>query len=905
MSRKIIIFLLSFSIAHLSFAARPAIQNTAQGIVFQNDRVSILLSQSAELVSCIELSTGLDIAAQGHNKIAIATKKGGGSVPVTKISLTGDLLYLYFGNDIVQCKVSSEKDFFTFEVIGGDLDRFESVVFLDLKAEYDYSEKNPFVITGVAMTLNTNHKYYPTGESQEVVGKCYAQTGIVGAKLAVVACRKDELRSILKSVYGSIPSGSVPIAYASGGPFALDNETNQYDCVLLYSVNPSKIQDWISFYSQFGIKQFEFLLGSSTFIQGDFTFPQFESASAFKRKVTDPLYDAGIISTLHTYAYYIDYSADDLLSNPKWQQQLEFRETFTLSENISSTSTVIGMSGDKSILLNDDNYRSVRSPYALIDNEIIKYSISPDGIVSCQRGQCGTIAKSHRKGAIIKIIGGYYSQIAPQIGSELFYEIARRTAVAYNEGGFRGLYFDALSGLSVHLKHARLDGYVWYYGAAFINEVLKYCKIDPLVLDISDMYASLWPSRGRGITLDNPLRGYKDFIDDHTAINGDFGERQYVTTLGWFNFFPTKEEYPLNFSTKYVFFDDVDYVGVKSIAYNQTMTYNPLRSADVEGKPALKRNLDIFARYSKLRQERYFSEKVLSVLKEGRFEYKLEYNNGRWGFREAVYCRNKLRDISKDILYGDNPFQKQKPFIRLENGYTSTAMSSITLFNSGELDNWSDNKIQKQFLTPINLIDHKAIKITVKGNGISSHDALCVRLGASSSNSYADYFVPLNFYGWRELIIPSLDNGDFTNYMFEGKEDNVNKMHINGVDLSRVSYINIYKTKGSKSVEVKNVDAVPVVSNSLTNPIVHIGPMAIVFRDTIQSGEYIEYKVGDEKALVYDSIGNSRAINVSRRGRFRIAKGSFIAWVSGTPELKNAPAEVTLTFGLYGDFIHN
>lgn len=905
MSTRIVVLLISFFIAHTPLTAKPIIQNTVQGVVFQNVRVSILISKSAELLSCIELSTGIDIAAQGHNKIATATKKGGGSVQATKVSLTGNLLNLYFGKDVVQCKVSSKEDYFTFEVIGGDLDPFESVVFLDLKTKHDFSEHNPFVITGVAMTLNTNHKYYPTGEAQEVVGKCYVQTGLIGAKLAVVACRKDELRSILKSVYSSIPAGSVPIAYASGGPFALDNETNKYDCVLLYSVNPSKIPDWISFYSQFGIKQFEFLLGPSTFIQGDFTFPQFESASDFKQKVTDPLYDAGIISTLHTYAYYIDYSADDILSDPKWQQQLEFRETFTLSESISPTSSVIGMLGDKSSLINDDKYRSVHSPFALIDNEIIKYTVSPDGIVSCQRGQCGTIAKSHLKGTKVRIIGGYYSQIAPQIGSELFYEIARRTAVAYNEGGFRGFYFDALSGLSVHLKHAKLDGFVWYYGAAFINEVLKYCERDPLVLDISDMYASLWPSRGRGITLDNPLRGYKDFIDDHTAINRDFGERQYVTTLGWFNLFPTKEEFPFNFSTKYVFFDDVDYAGVKSIAYNQTMTYNPLRRADVEGKPALKRNLDNFTRYSKLRQEGYFSESVLSVLKEGLFEYKLEYNNGVWGFREAVYCRNKLRDISKDLLYGDNPFKKQKPFIRLENGYTSSAISSITLLKSGELNKWSKNVIQKQFREPLNLREHKAIKITVKGKGISSQDAICVRLGASSSNSYADYFVRLNYDGWRELIIPSLDNGEFTNYTFEGKEDNINKMHINGVDLSRVGYVYIYQSTGCEGVDIKKVEAVPIVSNALMNPTVHIGSTSIVFKDTIQSGEYIEYTVGDKKALVYDNIGNSRAINVSRRGRFRVPHGSFVASVSGTPELNDAPSEAVLTLGLYGSYIHN
>ena len=41
------------------------------------------------------------------------------------------------------------------------------------------------------------------------------------------------------------------------------------------------------------------------------------------------------------------------------------------------------------------------------------YYIGANGLVSIQRGQCGTKAVSHKAGAKVRLIGGYYSHIAP------------------------------------------------------------------------------------------------------------------------------------------------------------------------------------------------------------------------------------------------------------------------------------------------------------------------------------------------------------------------------------------------------------------------------------------------------------------------------------------------------------
>lgn len=896
-----IIFLLTS--LHL-YAGGAFVRSTPGGIELHNNRVTLLISEKAELVSCKENNTGIDIAAGGNHSIASASSIKGSKVEAKKIKLSGSTLKVYFGEVVVSLEIQAKEDYFTFEVIGDYSKAFDSITFIDLTFKYGFNDSNPLVAAGVAMSIQTDPVFFPSGESKHVTGRCTAHTGMKGAKLAAVICRKDDLREILKKIYSSLQNNTVPVT-SVGGPYALDNSINRTDCLIIGDTNPSNVQGWIDFYSKLGIRQFDFIIGNKTFIQGDFSFPLLGTAADFKEKIASPLKKAGIFPSLHTYSYYIGYQAKELLSNPKWQQQLEFRGAFTLLKNISATQGEFEVRGDVNKLKTDPASRSVLSPYLLVDNEIVKYSLDNKGRLMCLRGQCGTTAVEHKAGATVRIIGGYYSHIAPQPGSELFYEVARRTAKAYNEGGFGGFYFDAIDGLSVHLKYAGLGDYVWYYGASFINEVLKNCKEPPLV-EYSTLYPSLWAARGRGGALDFPNRGYKNFIDDHNQYNKSLIDRQYVTTLGWLNFYPVNSKEPHNYSTKYLFFDDVDYIGAKAIAYDQTMVYNGLKVSDVDASPAMRRNLERYSEYNRVRTTGYFNDSVISELRKGEHEYKLAKKSGRWGFYEAEYCRCKLRDISLNELIGANPFKRQKPFIRLENLYSSDCSSSIPLLSFNEQVDISNQNCEKRFASPIDLSQHLGIKVSIKGNGVESNDAICIRLSSLAPvTGCGDYYVPLNFEGWRDIILTDLDNAEFSYKDFPGMDDVNYTVHRYDVDFTSIRSIRVFKSGECKGVKIKKIEAVPLIPNTLTNPTVRLGKASLVFNDVLQSGEYLEYTVGDKSATVYDYIGTSRTIKVSKKGRFRVPSGNFTATVTGTPGVTGAPSQATLTFGLYGKFIKN
>ena len=879
------------------------IGKTANGVELRNDHVSVVFSTSGELISCKELSTGVEYAKSGKQKIARTVTKAGKTIEADNLALSGTKMAISFGRNKIVLEVRAEKDYFTFEVVGGTFPELEKVTFIDLKFKYDFAAPNAFVTVGVAMTLQTNPGLFPSGEDKEVIGICTAHTGMVGAKLAFVACRKAQLREVLKSVYSGIPAGAVPKSLA-GGAFAQDYGLNGNDCLLTRGFSPSEVQTYIDVYGRLGIRQFDFEIGPKTFVQGDFSFPGTGSASNFKEQVTAPLLEAGIVSTLHTFSFYIGYDATEILSNSKWQQQLEVIDTYTLAKTMTASATTAELRGGKKKLANNSEYWSDCSPFMLIDQEIVRYTVGNNSLLTCKRGQCGTQPAPHKSGSTVKVIGGHYSHIAPQVGSELFYEVARRTAKAYNEGGFKGLYFDALDGLSIHLKNAGLGDYQWYYGAAFINEVLKNCDGEPLV-EYSILYPSIWSARGRGGAWDTPNRGYKNYIDDHIKSNLTMQSRHYVTTLGWFNFYPLQKNQPGNFSTKYMFTDDVDYLGSRSVAYNQPIVYNSLNISDINSVPGLHRNLEVFNQYSKLRAGNYFSDDVRRALRNGAYEYKLARKGSRWGFYEMAYSREELHDIKDTRLVSYNPFKRQKPFIRLEGMYTSDCKTGISLMKYDEKVDVAKQKRLQTFPNAKDLSNCMAIKVTVKGNGAASKDALCIRLQSAGTTGYADYVVRTNFEGWRDVILANLDNGEYGDLNFEGMEDDNYKTHRYSVNYSSVQSIGLFLSGNCAGVKVKEITAVPLVTNTVTNPSVSLGKASLVFKDALASGEYLEYQVGDRTAIIYDSIGNARSVSVEQKGRFRIPSGHYGATVSGITELSDAPAQVVLTIGVKGKFFGN
>ena len=406
---KKLLLLMIFIIFQIASYAENYIRSTSGGIELRNELVSIIISEKAELVSCRSLLTNQDIADGNHNIIAFVETGLGKTISASKAELNGSDLYLTIGDITIVLEIKAYNQYFTIELKNEDLENVDNLTFIDLKLQYSFESIHSFLATGVAMSLHTDHCFYPTGESKEVVGRCTSLIGLKGAKIAIIACEKAVLRSILKEVYSSIPKGEMPISN-SGGPFALDNSIVKKDCLMPKEVDSLNLHSYIETFSKYGVEQFDICFDTKAFIQGQFTFPKSGSAEKFKKTISDPLQKAGIDPTMHTYSFYISYNSIDILSNPHWQKQLEFREEFILSDDMSLTDNEIKVFRHENDLIyihNNPNLNKTRTPFILIDNEIVKYSVDNNGKLEIQRGQCGTKASRHSSGTKVKVIGGY------------------------------------------------------------------------------------------------------------------------------------------------------------------------------------------------------------------------------------------------------------------------------------------------------------------------------------------------------------------------------------------------------------------------------------------------------------------------------------------------------------------
>lgn len=868
-------------------------------ICFENQYAKIVLSEVGCVLAFTDKMHDIDILAAFNKPFCYLTMASGEKLVPDSVAVADNVLTFVFGEDELKLRCETHNEFFVFTILNEPKTEYISLRFADFEFDYDFASKNTIVVSGYAMNIKVNPVYFPGGSEKAACGECFREIGVVGGKLAIVTTPYDIHREAIKQVDALIAKGDLPIT-AAGGANALDFKDNHGDYVLVFDTPIENTQYWIDFYNNLSVDQVDFHQSEQTFRQGDFKFHKTGDAAGFCENIAKPFGKAGITCALHTYSFYIDYNAEGILSDPKWQQQLDVLHRLTLKSDISTTDDVIipkeGMGSVSSVM----DFMSINSPLILIDREMIYFEHSPDGFASCRRGWAGTIPAPHKEGAEIRVISGYYGMVTPVIGSELFYHIARETARTYNEGGFGMFYLDAFDGIVQHVDNSL----VWYYAVSFVNEIVKHCKRSPMI-EASMLLPCLWVTRGRGGALDYPHCCYKRWTDMHLEQNRTLMDRFYSTTFGWYNFYPTDELYPGNFRVKYQFSDDMDYMGTLALAYNQSIVYQGIENSRISANPALDRNIKRYLRYNRLRKSNAVSEETLKKLREGKYEWILRETQGNANFVEAKYLREKLFDLSdgRNTMTAFNPFGEQKPFIRIENRISTAQEQPFRLLEFDE-NRLLTEQIRTQKLNHVNIKDKLTLRVKVFGNG--SDDALCISLRGSDYffNGYSDFVIPLNFTGWRDFILCEPDNGEYADFKFEGRSNFRDVFSLafcrDIVNYENITEISVLLSGNCEGVKMGSIDAVRHVNRPLVNPTVNTNGTLITFGCNIDSTEYLEY-TPEEGALIYDRQGNYRSVELIE-GKLVVPKGEFTAELTDSSDAI-AHGRAILTFGVYGETI--
>ena len=867
------------------------IKQTAKSVVLENEHVKFEISVTdATVLSITEKKNGTSIMGDPVPFFYLANALGE-QYETKSLSFKDGIFTLDTEKGSVEILAEAFDEHFIFEVLSSLPEGVHSLYIANALYSYDRKDENTCRAGAVAMTVNVDPRFFPDGFALETKGLVREHLGgAKGARLGLVVIPKPCLRKALQELCLKIDSQKGILLHHSG-PWSWENHAAQGDYVIVYESSREYLEKMLPVYKARGVDQLDFHQGMYNHRQGDFKPMRYETHEEFKEKVSDFLNENGMQSALHTYAFYIQASCHEILSDPKRQADLEYCETFTLSDSIDADTDFITVNESLAELPHEYGFFRRELPYIMIGEELIKFEYNENGFKSCVRGACGTKAVKHKKGEVVKRMTGLFDRFCPVLGSDLFIEVAKNTADAYNRGGFDMIYIDAIDGTCRHCG----KGETAYYIALFVHEILKRCEREPM-MEVSDMPASVWASRARMGAWDTPFRNYKEYNRRHHVRNQEFVRRFYSCTLGWYNYYPMTDEYPGNQHTKYHHWDSIDHMGSLAVMYNYSTVPN---TPDMTRFAGSRRNMELYNMYSKLRKSHYFNEETLEKARACGCELAIrEKSKGKFVFYEKNYQIKRLYDIgdsARNTAEYTNPFKKQTPFVRIEAGLSTLGDEPLVILPLNENAPLTSQLKVHDFGGEIDMREKLAMKVRVKGNGKKGVIGIRLRAGSVSSKGYGLYTIDTDFEGWRDFVLLEADNGDRPDLVFEkGVHDY--PVFRTGLKCERMSSCGVEADGDVEGVQMSSVTACRQVYNVVKNPTVTVGKDTVMFECELKSSDFIEWD--GKTAKVIDRYGNEKTVYFT--GSITAPKGRFKASAGYGVSLNGCPVNIHLTLGFTG-----
>ncbi len=881
-----------------------AIYSESKSIILENDLVKIIVSSETALVESVyDKLHGKEMNGEDVHFFSFIENDKKTAIYPDSLVLEGNVITVNSVYGQTEYEINCESDYFTIELISAIPDEIYKVLMANVKYDYDRDSKEAICAAGMAITYWANPCFYPDAKAKETKAEVVRYLKDKGAKYAFFVAPLKEHKELLKKITLTIDKNT-GIRSEHGGAWGEESQLNHDNGMLLYYTEDEYLDKNMSFFEALGVDQIDICQGGpSAFYQGSFEYRYHRDAADFKKRFSDRVAKHGMYPGLHTYAATVALDCAGILSKPEYQKQMAVNDTFTLASDIDENAMIIPIEEPCENVNCDFTFLSKNSPLIIIDGEVMRYEKAEGGIVLTHRGYAGTKAIPHKKGAEIIHLSGFYYNVVPIIGSPLYFEIAKNTAKAFDEGGYKSIYLDALDTTRRFIDDENEE---WFHCAAFICELLKHCKKTPMI-EASCMYPSMWACRGRNGAWDISRRGYKEWNKAHLEDNKKYLDIYNTATLGWYSFYPIDDKHPGNFHSRYQFTDDIDYLGVTSIAYNFSIVYNDIESEQYFSIPALRRNIAHYRKYDDLRKKYYFSDDVLKKIKGSKGEYQLRENeNGEFVFVEKKYEQKKFYDVQNAERSSEtfvNPYGKHSPFMRIMAHISSVGENALSLIEIDRNASFPKEKLENVFEQEIDLTSKCARKVSVLGNGKNGTVAILIHGRETGREGVMAYYIDTNFEGWREFILAESDNGDYPELEYEQKmmEGESIVRHLwkylrNNACDNRAYKIKIDSCGDVDGVKISGVEAVEHTFEVLKNPTVKVGDSTVTFNCDLKSTDYIEFD--GEKAFMYDRIGNETPIEFT--GSIEVPEGEFSAELS-VGNTSSAPLRASITFGFTGE----
>ena len=302
------------------------ITQNPDSLVFENKLFSFTVDRkNGRVTKAVNLYTGKDVTSPDSSEFIFLSDYDEKKIPPISLERDNGEIKVTFENNLtLNMSVSIFDGFFTVELTS-ELDKsVKCVTFANICID---TEKD-YLLNAIGMSAWTRPMGYGYRvPATSVYAKAYTMydKGVKGAKLGIVFSSKEDAIPLLQRVMDNIDK-RVGLVSKAGGAYAREFKGNFGDYAFCLDISPESIDETIDLLKAIGVDQYDIHQNTGkTFTQGDFTFAHTESGSAaeFYERYGKRFNDAGIDLALHTYAYYINPDSKNILSNPKWQKDLE------------------------------------------------------------------------------------------------------------------------------------------------------------------------------------------------------------------------------------------------------------------------------------------------------------------------------------------------------------------------------------------------------------------------------------------------------------------------------------------------------------------------------------------------------------------------------------------------------
>jgi hypothetical protein len=836
--------------------------------VLENEFVRLQLSDTGQLLSLVDKASGRDYAGLVPGHPVFDCRRGERVLHPISVLQEGGRLAVRFPEGVeARIALRAHGRFFTFELselTGPEVDQFtlcgvatsiERHRVWIIGGAYD----DEFAVCVQAITPNVDQTCSALdGGGTLLSATCYRKYGLVGAKAALIACPRSELRRTIPEMEAAV---GLPSARWDG-VWAKDSPRVKRSYLFAIGFGEKDCDDLIRFAKMGNFDMVMFGHGTWCTTAGHYPINTalFPDGIASLKRVVARLHAAGLRAGMHIMAPSI--AVDDAYVRPAPDPRLVKDLRLTLAEPLSETADRIVTTEPPTDWPAEDGGYFGKGTVIQIGDELVSYSRlsqeRPFGFTSCTRGYHGTKPAAHPAGEAVAHLKRSYGYFLYDADSSLADEVVENVAKTYNECRFDMIYFDACEAL---------QGDWWYY----VNKIQKsfYDRLynkDRLHAQGSSTTPWTWHFIPRTASADG-FADIKTYLDQRAA---DFSDEQYKwlgLEVGWYSLNPRNS------------LSDMEYVVGKSVGFDACVS--------IEAGPEVcrtgygQRILRMIGDYERLRVGGRFSNAQKAALRRLGREFRLAERDGRPVIVPATHepahrvtgpedCAwtvhlDRAAQLQLEVQVGDlvapgaeytgerqsvlEDFEAETLGVRdgatmegvtqevsVDREHVKVGMQSLryTAANAGEGPGWSMSG--RTLDPPLDLSACVGLGAWVYGDG--KGELLKIQL-RDTSDHYQDHYLPITFTGWRywQMVRPDATEFDYAN--------------VQNVNL----YYNEIPAKTTVTTYLDDIKALrSLAAGSLHGLELRIGDQPLVVSGRLERGEVWDYR-GPEHSFRYRNDG--------------------------------------------------